>query len=121
GGDRAAEGAREPEALERTHPGDVRAADRRAAGAAVGLEHVAVEPYRPLAERLEVRHRPHRAPDQALDLDRAALLAAARGLALDAIAGRGGQERVLGGDPPPTAAPQPARHLLLDHRGAEHL
>src|SRR5581483_11061955 len=49
GGDRAAEGAREPEALERTHPGDVRAADRRAAGAAVGLQHVAVEPYRPLA------------------------------------------------------------------------
>ena len=62
--------------------GDVRAADRRAARAAVGLEDVAVEPERPLAERLEVGDGAHRAADQPLDLDRAPLLLAARRLAL---------------------------------------
>src|SRR5689334_5077458 len=52
GRDRVAEGAREAEALERAHSGDVRAADRGAARAAVGLEDVAVEPERPLAQGL---------------------------------------------------------------------
>ena len=54
GRDRAGERLREAEAVERALRRDVRAADRRAARAAVGLEHVAVEPDRPLAERLEV-------------------------------------------------------------------
>ena len=56
---------------------DPRAGDRRAAGAAVRLEDVAVEPERPLAERLEVEHRADAAADQALDLDRPPLLLAA--------------------------------------------
>ena len=47
----------EPHPVERPVGGDVGAGDRRAAGAAVGLEHVAVEPERPLAERLEVARR----------------------------------------------------------------
>ena len=53
-GDRVGERAREPEAVERAARRDVRARDRRAARAAVGLEHVAVELDRALAERLEV-------------------------------------------------------------------
>ena len=87
-GDRARERLREPEAVERALRRDVRAADRGAARAAVGLEDVAVEPDRPLAERLEVDDRAHRAADQPLDLDRPPALLAARGLALGALAGR---------------------------------
>ncbi len=57
----------QPRAGERQR--DVGAGDRRAAGAAVGLQHVAVEVHGPFAERLEVDDHPQRAPDQALDLD----------------------------------------------------
>ena len=52
---------------------DHAAGDRGAAGAAVGLEHVAVDVDRVLAERLEVDHAAQRAPDQPLDLDGAAV------------------------------------------------
>ena len=55
---------------------DVAAGDRRAARAAVGLQHVAVDVDRALAERLEVDDAAQRAADQPLDLDRAAVGAA---------------------------------------------
>ena len=48
---------------------DVAAGDRRAARAAVGLQHVAVDVDRALAERREVDDAAQRAADQALDLD----------------------------------------------------
>src|ERR687897_515189 len=88
--------------------------------AASGLQHVAVEPERPLAERLEIRDRAHRAPDQPLDLDSPALLAAGARLASRPLSRRGRQETVLGGHPTPPGALQPARHALLDRRGAEN-
>src|SRR5436189_288322 len=74
-----------------------------------------------LAERPEVGDRAHRPPDQPLDLHRAPLLLAARCLAVDALAGRRRQERVLRRDPAAALVAQPARHLLLDHGGAEDL
>src|SRR5205823_13101279 len=43
------------------------------------------------------------------------------GLAIRAIAGRGGQERVLRRQPPPAAPIEPPRHPVLDRRRAEHL
>src|SRR6266576_4727667 len=92
GGDRIPERAREAEAVECAHRGDVRAADCRAPRPAVGLEDVAVEPERPLAERVVVGDRADRASDQPLDLDRPPLLLAARRLPLDALAGRGRSE-----------------------------
>jgi hypothetical protein len=46
--------------------------DRRGARAAVRLQDVAVQRDRPLAQLLQLRHRPQRTPDQALDLLRAA-------------------------------------------------
>ena len=58
--------------VERQHQRDERAGDRRRARAAVGLNDVAVERDRPLAELLEPRHRAQRAADQALNLLRAA-------------------------------------------------
>ncbi len=120
GGDGADERLAEPEAVERAVRRDVRAADRRAARAAVGLEDVAVEPERALAERLEVDHGAQRAADQPLDLDRAPALLPARRLAVGAIARRGGQERVLGGEPAAALPVEPARHALLDRGRAEH-
>ena len=66
--------ARRPAAGRRAVQRHVAAADRRAAGAAVGLDHVAVDPDRALAERGEVDHRPQRPADQPLDLDRAPVL-----------------------------------------------
>src|SRR5262249_19713708 len=54
-----------------------------------------------------------------LDLDRPSLLLPARSLALDAVAGRRGQERVLRRDPAAPLVAQPTRHLFLDHGGAE--
>src|SRR3954452_8943823 len=121
GGDRVAERARETEAIERAHRGHVRAANRRATGAPVGLEDVAVEPQRPFAERLEVGDRADGAADQPLDLDGPPLLLAARGLPLDALAGGGRQERVLRGDPAAALVAEPARHVLVDHGRAQHL
>src|SRR2546422_64082 len=76
-------------------------ADRGTARAAVGLEDVAVEPDRTLAERLEVDDGAQRAADQSLDLDRAAALLATGGLPLGALAGRCRQQRVLGRHPAP--------------------
>ena len=60
---------------------------------------------RPSARRASAcRSRPERAADQALDLDRAALLLAGAGLAADAAAGRGREHPVLGRQPAPPAA-----------------
>src|SRR5215216_3166823 len=83
--------AAEPHVVERALRGDVYAGDAGAASPSVGLKDVAVEPERALAERLHVRNGPHGAADQALDLDRAALLLALAGLARRALAGGGGQ------------------------------
>src|SRR5581483_9751344 len=85
GGDGAGHRLREAEPVERAARGDPRAGDRRAASPSVRLEDVAVEPERALAERLEIGDRTYRPADQALDLDRAALLPARRRLALGAL------------------------------------
>ena len=59
----------------RLHPGDAivqrdpAAGDRGGAGAAVGLDHVAVDGDLPLAERRKIDDRAQAAADQALDLD----------------------------------------------------
>src|SRR5262249_44614124 len=97
------------------------AADRRALGAAVGRQDVAVEPQRPLAECLEVGDSANRAADQPLDVDGPASLLAARRLPLDALAGRRREQRVLRRDPATALVAEPARNVLLDHGGAQHL
>src|SRR5256714_10127135 len=109
---------REPEPVERQPPRDAGPADRRAAGAAGRLQHIAVEPKRPLAERLEVCDGAQRTSDQPLDLDRSATLLAARGLTLRALAGRRGQQRILSGHPAASFANEPARDTVLDRCGA---
>src|SRR3954468_13169326 len=106
--------------LEGLAEGDEPAGDRRGAGATVGFEHVAVDVDAAFAHRPEVDHNPQRAPDQPLDLDPTPILLALRDIALLAVAGRGGQHRVLGRDPAFPLAHHPPRHLLLDRGGADH-
>src|SRR5437667_350130 len=65
GGELARERLRKPEAVEREARRDPRAGDRGAPRAPVGLEHVAVEPERALAQSLEVADAAQRATDQA--------------------------------------------------------
>src|SRR6478609_4828431 len=119
GGDTPGERLRQAEAVECTAGGDVGAGDRGAARAAVGLQHVAVEVDGALAQRAEVDDAAQRAPDQPLDLDGAAALLAARGLAVGPVAGRRGEQRVLRRHPAASRAVEPARHALLNGRGAE--
>ena len=118
-GDRLRQRAGEAEAVERAPRGHVCARDRGAAGAAVRLEDVAIQPHRPLAERLEVDHGARRTADQPLDLDRTPALLAAGSLPLAAVAGRRRQHRVLGRQPAAALAVEPAWDPVLDRGGAE--
>ncbi len=100
--------------------GDPAAADRRRAGAAVGLQHVAVDEDLALPQRAHVDHRPQRAADEPLDL-----LGAARRLALlhlpaDALGRRAGSIEYSAVTQP---LPEPRiqrGHVLVDRRRAQH-
>src|SRR5829696_2045822 len=118
-GDGSGEGAREAEAVERPVRRNIRAADRRTASPAVGLENVAVEVNRALAERLEIQKTAKRPPDQALDLDCPPLLPTAPRLALHPLARRRRQQRILRCHPPAAGVPEPAWHALLDRCRAQ--
>ena len=84
---------------ERVVHGDEGARDRCRARAAVGLEHVAVDLDRALAQARKIDDRAHRPPDEPLDLLRAARLLAARRLAIAARVRRARQHAVLGREP----------------------
>src|SRR5258708_31461391 len=79
--------------------GDVAAGDRRCAGAAVGLEDVAVDDDGVLAERIEVDGGAEGAADEPLDLGGATVDAATAPVALGAHLGAARQHGVLRGDP----------------------
>jgi hypothetical protein len=100
---------------------DHRAGDRRGAGAAVGLDHVAVQVQGALAEGFQVEGGAQRAADQALDFLGAAGLLAARGFAVHARVRRARQHAVFGRHPALPFALQEARHLVFDAGGADHL
>ena len=97
-----------------------RAGDRRAARAAIGLDHVAIDAQCAFAERLEIGDRAQAPADQTLNLLRAAGLPAFRRLAPRAGVGRAGQHAVLGGDPALPTTPEERRHVGLDTDGAHH-
>src|SRR5690606_923012 len=90
------------------------------AGAAVGLQHVAVDDDLALAERAEVDHRAQTAPDQALDLLGAAALLALGSLACAAGVGGARQHAVFGGDPALALAAQEAGYVFFNAGGAQH-
>ena len=106
---------------ERRAERDVAAGDRRRARAAVGLEHVAVDGDRPLAEPAEVDDAAQRAPDEPLDLVRPPADPALGRLAVRALGGGPRQHRVLGRHPARALAAQVRRDAVGDRRRAQHL
>ena len=99
----------------------VAARDRRRPRPAVGLQDVAVDGDRPLAEPAEVHHAAERPPDQALDLVRPAADLAPDGFAIGPLGGGPRQHRVLGGHPAGALAAQVRRHPIDDGRCTQHL
>ena len=90
-----------------------RAGDRGGAGAAVGLQHVAIDPHRALADAIEIDHHGSAAPDQALDLRRAAidcLPAASRALRVLVEPGNMPYSAVSQPPPDPCGAPAALQH-----------
>src|SRR3990167_2873512 len=102
------------------HQRDATAGDRGGARAAVGLDHVAVDGERALAQLFHVHGRAQGAPDQALDLHGAPALFAHRGLARHAAAGGTRQYAVFGRDPALTLALEEVRHLFFYADVAHH-
>ena len=100
---------------------DPGAGDRGGAGAAVGLDHVAIDGDLPLAERGQIEHRAQAAADQPLDLDGAAALLAGRRLAARALRGGARQHAVFGGDPAARLALEPGRQPVLERRRHQHV
>ena len=97
------------------------AGDGCRAGAAIGLNDVAVEGDLALPKRFEVGHGAERAPDEALDLLRAPALAPARGLAGGPRPGRARQHAVFAGHPAPPLVAQEGGHAILQACRAQHL
>ena len=98
---------------------DPRPADGGRARAAIGLQHVAVEPDRAFGHTTQVDHAPQRAADQALDFDRAPIDPPGSIAGLTSVGG-GRKHRVLGRHPTLALADQPARDGVRDRGRAEH-
>ena len=90
---------------QRQHQGHKAARDRCHAGAAIGLEHIAIDCDGVAVHGPEIDRRPQRAPDQALNL-----LAATAGIAAGAGVGGARQHGVFGRDPAAAALGQKRRH-----------
>ncbi|CAI8791322.1 hypothetical protein EMIT047CA2_10247 [Pseudomonas soli] len=97
------------------------AGDRGSAGAAVGLDHVAVDVQGDVAELAHVQRGAQGAANQALDLEGAAALLATAGLALVTLAGGARQHAVLGGQPTLALAFEEAGNTVLDADRADDL
>src|SRR5258708_6768327 len=96
-----------------------RAVDARRARAAVGFEHVAIDPQRALAELVEIDDRPQAAANQPLNLDGTAI-DLARLIAGLARVGAAGEHTVFGAQPALALADKERRHVHVDAAGAEH-
>ena len=106
------------EAVVQRHPG---ARDGGRAGAAVRLQHVAIDCNLAFAEGRQVDDGAQAAADQALDFLRATGRLAGRRFA--PRPGRGGprQHGIFGRHPAAALAAQPRRRLVLERGGAEHV
>ena len=94
--------------------------DRCGTGAAIGLDHVAVEGNRAFTQRRQIDHCAQGAANQALDLHGASTLFTLRRLAPHAHTGGARQHAVFGGHPALPLALEKARHPLLYRGIAQH-
>ena len=100
--------------------GDVCAGDAGGAGAAVGLDHVAVDQDLAFAQPAQIHSGTQGAADQALDFLSAAGLLALSGFAAHAAGGGCGEHAVFGGYPTLVFAAQKGRNGFVDAGGADH-
>ena len=94
--------------------------DRRGTGAAVCLQHIAVQSDGELTQRFQVNRSAQRTRDQALDFHGASALLTFCGFARVTRVGRTRQHAVFGGDPPLALAFQKARHAFINRSGAQY-
>ena len=108
------------EFLDSESSGQIGPGDRSGARATVGLEHIAVEPEGVLTEFLEVDYGAKGAPDQALNLDVAAIGFTFGNLAWFAVERRVGEHRIFRREPATGNALlfHPRRDVGLNRRGA---
>src|SRR5271169_1349491 len=97
---------------------DEGAGDRGGARAAVGLDHVAIDPDGALAQAGEVGHGPQAAPDQALDFVRAPAGAALCDFPRRAGQGGAGKHAVFARDPSLARVAHELRDGFLNRSGA---
>src|SRR3546814_2951052 len=102
------------------HQRDIGTGDGGGAGAAIGLQHIAIERDRAFAERGAIHAGTQAAPDQALNLQRASALLAAGRLALAAAMGGARQHAVFGSHPALALATQKTRYTIFHAGGAQH-
>src|SRR5262245_32659082 len=100
---------------------DPRAGNRRGAGAAVGLDHVAVDRDLPFAECRQINHRTKRAPYESLNLDSAATLLSGTRLAPCALRSGAREHAVFGGYPTAALAFEPWRQALFEAGRHQHV
>ena len=102
-----------PETLQGQAQGHEGPGDAGGAGAAVGLQDVAVQDDGAGPQALEVHRGPERAADEPADLLGPALQPAPAGLPLRAAVGGARQHGVFGGEPAAAGALPKGRHRLL--------
>ena len=98
---------------------DKRTGDRGGAGAAVGLDHIAIQRNRALTEQLQIEYRAHGAANQALDFLGAPALLAFGGFAVAAGVSGARQHAVFRSHPTLAATALVRRHALFHRGGAQ--
>jgi hypothetical protein len=97
--------------------------DGRGAGAAVGREHITINPEATGSEGSEIDHRTKATAEEPLNLGRASVDLAARRVASFATGGRGREHGVFRGEPSPwdVLVFHPAGNGFVHAGGADHL
>ena len=108
------------EPLHRQRQRDIRAGDRSRARAAIGLDHVTIEPHGSFSQFFLVDDRPQRSPDQPLNFQRAPRRPSAHGFARRALLGRPRKHAVLARYPTLSLSFQERRHAVVHRRRANH-
>ena len=97
------------------------ARNRRCAGTAICLNHIAVNSDRALSQQLEIQRGTQGATNESLNFNRSATLLATRCLPVHPRSGRPRQHTVLGSQPPLALPPQKTGYASAHTRRTNHL
>ena len=97
------------------------AGDGSSACAAIGLQHIAIKLNGALTQFFQIKHRPHRASNEALNFLGATTLLALGSFAVATGVGGTRQHAVLGRDPAFATAAFVRRHFFFYRSGAQDL